>query len=170
MPLPDHGVNHKEQPMTLPNAVPNRRNDLDWLRIAAFGLLIFYHVGMFYVTWDWHVKSSHASTAVEPLMRLVNPWRLMLLFVISGCATRFMLDTMTAGRFLGSRTVRLIIPLLFGAFVLVPPQSYLQVVEQTGFTGSFGEFYAQYATASGHWYPNGEYLITPTYNHLWFVA
>ena len=25
-----------------------RRYDLDWLRIIAFGLLIFYHVGMFY--------------------------------------------------------------------------------------------------------------------------
>ena len=35
---------------------PNvRRYDLDWLRIIAFGLLILYHVGMFYVTWGWHV-------------------------------------------------------------------------------------------------------------------
>ena len=40
---------------------PDRRYDLDWLRIIAFGLLILYHCGMFYVTWDWHVKSSRAS-------------------------------------------------------------------------------------------------------------
>jgi glucans biosynthesis protein C len=156
--------------MTHPNAVPDRRNDLDWLRIAAFGLLIFYHVGMFYVTWDWHVKSSQASTAIEPLMRLSNPWRLTLLFVISGCATRFMLDKMDWGRFLGSRTVRLVVPLLFGVFVVVPPQTYLEVVEKLGFAGSFGEFYQKYATASGDWRPNGDYLITPTYNHLWFVV
>ena len=70
--------------MTLALSVPERRIDLDWLRIAAFGLLIFYHVGMFYVTWDWHVKSSHASQIIEPLMRLSNPWRLTLLFIISG--------------------------------------------------------------------------------------
>ncbi len=155
--------------MSLPSAIPDRRLDLDWLRIAAFGLLIFYHVGMFYVTWDWHVKSSRASQIIEPLMRLSNPWRLTLLFIISGCATRFMMDKMNAGRFLGSRTVRLVIPLLFGVFVIVPPQSYFQIVEQLGFTGSFTDFYGKYATASGDWHPNGEYLITPTYNHLWFV-
>jgi peptidoglycan/LPS O-acetylase OafA/YrhL len=33
-----------------------RRYDLDWVRIVAFLLLIFYHVGMYYVTWDWHVS------------------------------------------------------------------------------------------------------------------
>ncbi|MBW8882071.1 MAG: acyltransferase, partial [Asticcacaulis sp.] len=66
----------------------HRRYDLDWLRLIAFGLLIFYHIGMFYVTWGWHVKSDHAGRAIEPLMRLVNPWRLDLLFFISGVATR----------------------------------------------------------------------------------
>lgn len=157
-------------PNAIPAGIPDRRVDLDWLRIAAFGLLIFYHVGMFYVTWDWHVKSSHASTAIEPLMRASNPWRLTLLFVISGCATRFMLDKMNAGRFLGSRTVRLVLPILLGIFVIVPPQTYFEVVEKLGFTGSYGEFYGKYVTASGNWAPGGEPLITPTYNHLWFVV
>ena len=35
---------------------------LDWVRIIAFALLMFYHVGMYYVTWDFHIKSPHAST------------------------------------------------------------------------------------------------------------
>ena len=30
---------------------------LDWLRIGAFALLVLYHVGMYYVSWSWHVKS-----------------------------------------------------------------------------------------------------------------
>ncbi len=38
-----------------------RRYDLDWVRIGAFMLLIFYHVGMYYVTWDFHVKSPHRT-------------------------------------------------------------------------------------------------------------
>ncbi len=149
--------------MTLPNAtsasIPDRRLDLDWLRIAAFGLLIFYHVGMFYVTWGFHVKSSHASGLVEPLMLLSNPWRLVLLFVISGCATRFMMDKMRTGPFLGSRTVRLLVPLVFCMFVIVPPQTYFEIIEKLGFTGSYGEFYGKYATASGGWG-----IITPTWN------
>ena len=53
----------------------NRRYDLDWVRIGAFMLLILYHVGMYYVTWDWHVKSPQASHAIEPLMMLSSPWR-----------------------------------------------------------------------------------------------
>ena len=65
----------------------DRRIDLDWVRILAFGLLIFYHVGMYYVTWGWHVKSPFASHAIEPLMMLSSPWRLSLLFFVSGCAT-----------------------------------------------------------------------------------
>jgi LytTr DNA-binding domain-containing protein len=57
-----------------------RRYDLDWVRISAFMLLIVFHVGMYYVTWDWHVKSPAASRAIEPLMMLSSPWRLSLLF------------------------------------------------------------------------------------------
>ena len=73
------------------DAAPERRVDLDWVRIAAFGLLILYHVGMFYVPWNWHIKSAHPVTALEPLMLALNPWRLALLFLVSGVATRFML-------------------------------------------------------------------------------
>jgi len=39
-----------------------RRYDIDALRVFAFGLLIFFHVGMFYVLdWGWHVKSTYLS-------------------------------------------------------------------------------------------------------------
>jgi hypothetical protein len=57
------------------------------VRILAFGLLVFYHVGMYYVSWDWHVKSPHAGPTLEPLMLLTSPWRMSLLFVVSGVAT-----------------------------------------------------------------------------------
>jgi hypothetical protein len=120
---------------------------------------------MFYVTWDFPVKSSHASPAPEPFMLLVNPWRLTLLVIIPGCATRFMMDKMKTRALLRSRSMRLMVPLVFCVFVIVPPQTYFEIVEKLGFTGSFGEFYGKYATASGGWG-----IITPTYNHLWFVA
>jgi hypothetical protein len=32
-----------------------RRIDLDWVRIGAFGLLIFHPVGMLYVSWRFHI-------------------------------------------------------------------------------------------------------------------
>ena len=74
-----------------------RRYDLDWVRIGAFLLLILYHVGMYYVTWDWHVKSPYASAAIEPLMLLTSPWRLSLLFLVSGVATAYLLERQACG-------------------------------------------------------------------------
>jgi len=157
----------------------DRRYDLDWLRIIAFGLLILYHVGMFYVTWDWHVKSSRASEAIEPLMMLTNPWRLTLLFLVSGAATRFMADKMSVGAFNWSRMGRLWPPLLLAVFVIVPPQSYYEIVEAlaalpadvaAGYAGALDNFYLKYVTGAGNWCDADGCLTTPTYNHMWFVA
>jgi glucan biosynthesis protein C len=153
----------------------DRRYDLDWLRITAFVLLILYHVGMFYVTWDWHVKSSRASDAIEPLMMLTNPWRLTLLFLVAGAASRFMWDKVTVAGFAKARMGRLWPPLLLAVFVVVPPQSYYEVVSALAALGQpqspwLDNFYLKYVTASGNWCDSDGCLTTPTYNHMWFVA
>jgi acyltransferase-like protein len=147
-----------------------RRYDLDWVRIGAFMLLILYHVGMYYVTWDWHVKSPHASHDIEPLMMLTSPWRLSLLFLVSGVATGYMLARQGAGHFLGQRSTRLLIPLAFGMLVIVPPQSYLEVVEKLKFAGSYAEFFRLYITGFHGFCRGSDCLLLPTWNHLWFVA
>jgi glucans biosynthesis protein C len=146
-----------------------RRFDLDWVRILAFMLLIFYHVGMYYVSWDWHIKSAHASHTIEPLMFMTSPWRLSLLFLVSGVATAHLLARGT-GNFLRSRSYRLLIPLAFGMAVIVPPQSYLEVVEKLHYAGSFGEFWRLYITGFHGFCRGDDCLIMPTWNHLWFVA
>ena len=147
-----------------------RRFDLDWVRIIAFMLLILYHVGMYYVTWDWHVKSPHASHAIEPLMMLTSPWRLSLLFLVSGVATAYLLGRQGTRSFIAQRSVRLLVPLAFGILVIVPPQSYLEVVEQINYAGSFGEFWRLYVTGYPNFCDADGCLIVPTWNHLWFVA
>jgi glucans biosynthesis protein C len=144
--------------------------DLDWVRICAFMLLILYHVGMYYVTWDWHVKSPHASATIEPLMLLSSPWRLSLLFLVSGVATGFLLARQGAGNFLGQRSVRLLIPLAFGMIIIVPPQSYLEVVEKLGYAGTYLDFWRLYITGFHGFCRGSDCLLLPTWNHLWFVA
>ena len=146
-----------------------RRYDLDWVRIGAFMLLIFYHVGMYYVTWDWHVKSPYASSAIEPLMMLSSPWRLSLLFLVSGVATAYLLERKGVKGFFGQRSVRLLVPFIFGMAVIVPPQSYLQVVEHVGYTGSYTDFLGLYFTAYHGFCKGTDCLVLPTWNHLWFV-
>lgn len=161
-----------------------RRYDLDWIRVGAFFLLILYHVGMLYVSWDFHVKSPRIVEALQPLMMLTSPWRLTLLFLVSGAATRFMVDGFAARgghagwRLAGSRILRLLPPLVFGMLVIVPPQSYFEILQALTGLGVpdpthspyLQDFWVKYVTASGNWCDETGCLTTPTWNHLWFVA
>jgi Acyltransferase family len=159
------------QPPLFAGPASERRVDLDWVRIAAFGLLIFYHVGMLYVSWGFHIKSAHRITALEPLMLVLNPWRLALLFLVSGAATRFMLGKLKVTRLLRSRSLRLLPPLVFGMLLIVPPQAYVQILESVGYRGGFFDFYLNHYLAFGSQFCDpGPCLILPTWNHLWFVA
>jgi hypothetical protein len=159
------------QSQRLTAADADRRIDLDWVRIGAFGLLILYHVGMLYVSWGFHIKSEHRITALEPLMLMLNPWRLALLFLVAGFATRFMLRKYATGALLQSRTVRLLVPLAFGMLVIVPPQAYLQIVESLGYPAGFLDFYRNHYFAFGEQFCRpGPCILLPTWNHLWFVA
>jgi hypothetical protein len=146
-----------------------RRPDLDWIRVGAFLLLILYHVGMAFVTWDWHVKTAHPGPGPEGFMALLNPWRLSLLFFVSGCATSFMGARLSPSALARLRLGRLGIPLLFGMLVIVPPQSWVQVREH-GFRIGYWAFYGRYLTFDEDFCDARGCLILPTWNHLWFVA
>jgi len=146
------------------NLTPQRRYDLDWLRVIAFALLIFYHIGMYYVPWGWHVKSPYAGPFAEPAMMLLNPWRLSLLFLISGVAIRFAADKASPLPFAGKRFIRLFIPLLFGMLVVVAPQPYFELLRHGEIEPGFWAFYQSYLSGA-------DYSVTvPTWNHLWYVA
>ena len=144
-----------------------RRYDLDWLRIAAFGLLIFYHVGMVFVPWAFHIKTAHPQRWIEAPMLLLNPWRLSLLFLISGAASRFLLAKAGGARaFASSRTKRLLIPLAFGIAVVLPPQAWVDLTVNHGYRAGFWAFWA-----GDYWrFDKSLGIDVPTWNHLWFVA
>ncbi len=142
-----------------------RRYDLDWLRIGAFGLLILYHIGMVFVPWGFHIKTAHPAQWVEAPMLLSNAWRLPLLFLISGVASRMMLARGGSG-FAGQRSARLLWPLLFAVAVVVPPQAWVDVTLNHGYRASYLAFWS-----GDYWRFDGHLgVIVPTYNHLWFVA
>jgi len=142
---------------------------LDWVRILAFFVLIAYHVGMYYVSWGWHVNSPHAGAGPEPFMLLSSPWRLGLLFFVAGAASHFLLRKMAPGTFVRRRSLRLLLPLLFGMLVIVPPQPYLEVVEKLAYADGFVAFMRLYLAGYGGFCQDG-CLVLPTWNHLWFVA
>src|SRR4051812_3597789 len=112
-----------------------RHYGMDWLRVGAFALLILYHVGMVFVPWGFHIKTAEPLVWAEIPMFLTNPWRLSLLFVVSGYASRaLVMKSPSVGAFLRSRNARLLIPLAFGVTVVVPPQPWIELVAQHGYT------------------------------------
>ena len=141
---------------------------LDWLRIAAFGLLVVYHVGMYYVTWNFHVKSPFASDTLEPWMKLSSPWRMSLLFLISGAVTSLLLANKPSG-FMRSRSRRLLLPLLCGVVLIVPPQPYFEVIQKLAYDGRYFDFLRLYFAGYTGFCANGKCLVLPTWNHLWFL-
>ncbi len=139
-----------------------RRHDLDWIRVIVFGLLILYHIGMFFVPWDWHIENNDLSDSLTWPMWFVNQWRLPVLFIISGMGTRFALSRRSGNEYISERTQRLVIPLLFGMVVVVAPQVYVERVVQGGGYSSFLEFYPHYFNGV---YPEGNF----SWHHLWFL-
>jgi Acyltransferase family len=74
------------------------------------------------------------------------------------------------GALMRSRSSRLLIPLFFGMYVIVPPQAYIQIVEALGYSGGFVDFYLKHYFTFGKDFCPNPCIILPTWNHLWFVA
>ncbi|MBO0343234.1 MAG: acyltransferase family protein [Bacteroidota bacterium] len=140
-----------------------RRYDLDWLRVIVFALLIFYHVGMFFVPWGWHLKNNVIYDWLRWPMSFLNQWRLPILFVISGMGTYYALGKRSMGKFVWERFLRLGIPLLVGMFLIVPPQVYFERLVDGTFTGSYWKYFT--TIAFDGIYPEGNY----SWHHLWFL-
>ncbi|MGP9799570.1 acyltransferase family protein [Rheinheimera sp. NSM] len=148
-----------------------RHYDLDWLRTLAFGLLILYHIGMYYVAdWGWHIKSDVTSEALQNLMILTNQWRMSLLFFISAMALALAQQRSSRLSLFGLRSNRLLIPLLCAMFIVVVPQVYFEALSQQLIEPGYLSFWWQYIN------PNTELLRNHhspigllTWNHLWFL-
>ena len=151
-------------------AAPTRRHDIDALRVCAFGLLILFHIGMFYTPWDWHVKSVHIAGWLELPMTLSHQWRMQLVFLVSGLALNFLRRRITDGQLARQRLARLGIPLLFGMAVILPPQAYLEALSNGATEPGYLAFLWRYFTFQG--WPEGAFTgshIGITWNHLWYL-
>jgi len=141
-----------------------RRYDLDWLRVLVFGLLILYHVGMFFVPWGWHIKNNKISEGLIIPMLFINQWRIPLLFIISGMGTRFALSKRNGWQFIKERHNRLMIPLLFGMLFIVVPQVYIErLIDGSTINGFIDFYFNEYFTKEP--YPKGNF----SWHHLWFL-
>lgn len=156
----------------LPDMNTERLPYLDALRVAAFALLVPYHVGMYYVSWDWHVKSPQASPSLDAFMLISSPWRLGLLFFVGGVAAQLLWTKRGTVDLLKDRSKRLLLPLLFGILVIVVPQAYFEVKTKVPLQlpgdGGYFDFWWAYVHG-GHYCRGQDCMVVPTWNHLWFL-
>lgn len=147
-------------------AAPTQRHyGMDWLRVGAFVMLIFYHVGFSFTPWGFQTPTRGVVQWAEiPLLGL-SAWRLALLFAISGYASAALFSRQAdTGAFLKSRLLRLGVPLLFGLTVIVPPQPYMGLLN-TGYTHGYGYFLLHDAFS----FRRVIHEDLPAIMHLWFV-
>ena len=127
----------------------NRRYDIDWLRVIAIALLLIYHVVIVFQPWGFYIgfiQSVETSNAIWIPMALLNVWRIPLLFFVSGMGVCFALRRRDWKQLLLDRARRILLPLIFGSFLIVPIHVFI-----------FQKYYEQ------------EIVYSPSVGHLWFL-
>ncbi|MEM9281768.1 MAG: acyltransferase family protein [Verrucomicrobiota bacterium] len=107
---------------TLPTSLP-RRHEIDALRSIALILLIIYHVFCAYQPFAPVIQFIQYSETLEHawfIGEAVNLWRIPVLFLITGITAGYLLQNRSVGTLLKSRLMRLVPPLLFASFLVVP--------------------------------------------------
>jgi len=146
---------------------PERRYDLDWLRVIAVLVLVPFHTARIFDIWEpFYAKNDQVSEALSHLfIGAVGPWHMPLFFLLAGAGTWFALGFRSGGQYVRERFKRLIVPLVFGVLVLVPSQSYLGALTYGNFDGSLFQYYPRFFQVGDlTGYMGG---FTPA--HLWFI-
>jgi len=127
-----------------------RRYDIDWIRVIAIGLLLLYHVAIGFQPWGIMIGFITSPTPWNELwtpMTMLNIWRIPILFFVSGMGVYFAMQNRNWKQLLGERTLRILLPYVFGAICIFPISSYI---------------WARYNNLSL------SYSINP--GHLWFLG
>ncbi|QMW01962.1 acyltransferase family protein [Spirosoma foliorum] len=148
----------------MPTVQHQREHYIDWIRVIAFMILIFFHCSMPFVQFGWEIKNTEHSRFLDRLIIWLHQWRLPLLFFISGVGVSFSLRKRSVLAFFGERIVRLFIPLVFSMFFVIPLQVYFERLQEHKINESYWHFYPTVWSLTP--YPEG----TLTWSHLWFVV
>lgn len=147
-----------------------RRYELDLVRICVFLLLILYHASLMYGSRAFFIKADDSNSYFDVIYILSHPWRMSLLFFISGVATAFALERLSPSELRAKRSKQLLLPLILGVCFLIPPQLYVYFNGTAGMPINMLEVFAHYLTLNPVTLPNGEQEVGFRMEHLWYLA
>lgn len=136
---------------------------LDWLRVIAFSILLFEHCAELFVPWKFWVTNSESSNELGYFIRALKPWRMPLLFIVSGAAVYLACKRKNSLEIFKERTVRILLPLVAAMLLVIPPQIYFIKIQE-GYQGGFWQFYL--SVFNFRWFPKGNLH----WLHLWYLA
>ncbi len=143
---------------------------VDWLRVFAVLLLFPFHVLRVFDSFEpFYVKAGAVSRAVGDALWFIGVWHMPLLFFLAGCSTCFALRTRTARTYLSERATRLLVPLVFGTLVLIPPQTWFGGRFNSGYSGSYGHYMVSGDFLKWNVQDGGDYFGGFGIGHLWFI-
>jgi glucan biosynthesis protein C len=138
----------------------SRNNYLDWLRVLGILIVFFYHNAMIFDGHlDWQIKNSTTNLFASIYIAFTSQWMMPLFFLIAGAAMYYALKSKQPSQFMRERLLRLMVPFIFGMFVVVVPQAYFQALNH-------GEQFAGHNLFQiyGLYLPKGQTF------HLWFLV
>ena len=144
-----------------------REHYLDNLRWLAVLMLFPYHIFMIYNTFgeSFYIKGADILLT-SGFIVVTGRWFMPLLFTVAGVSSSFALLKRNTAEYIKERVAKLLVPLIFGVLLIVPPQTYFAERFHNDYIGSYFEQYRLFFTKptdlSG--YHGG---FTPA--HLWFI-
>ena len=124
-----------------------RKYYIDNLRWFIIMLLIPFHAAQAFKTWDEPNYIVYGPNAViSSVIVFFAPFVMQILFLFAGMSIRYALKKRSYGQFAAERVKRLLIPLLFGVLILVPPMTYLADCYHNGYDGSYFSHYIKFFT------------------------
>ena len=146
-----------------------RRFELDLVRVCVFLLLIIYHASLMFGSRHFFINSPDSSSYFDIIHVISTPWRMSLLFFISGVAVASLLTRMSPSALREKRSSQLLIPFILGMILLIPPQIYVYFNATAGLPIGLIEVYRRYLMLSPFELADGSQGLIVTMEHLWYL-
>lgn len=140
------------------------------MRVVATLAVFVFHSGRFFDKLDWHLKNDQQSYFLTLFVGLLDLWMMPLLFLLSGMGSWYSLKSRSSREYLLERVKRLLIPLYtVGAFILLPPQFYFELITHGKHIGSVWKLIPPLYGGPLSFSLGAPYLINLWTGHLWFL-
>jgi hypothetical protein len=157
-----------------------RRRELDAMGMLVVVGLVFFHSAQVFYYADFYIKNEPPN--MQSLSQLLSTlfvafaglWGMPLMFLIAGLAIWYALRKRTVRQFALERTRRLVVPLVVGTVLLVPPVVYYGQKSDPAYTETFLQFLPRFFNVQFSFdFPRFLTGAPPdelfTIAHLWFL-